>query len=97
MAQTLDEFLNEERERLAKFEAYWRASHAVAPNAYPMAMDDGNEGLWFEAWINFNADSDRPPKPGEYEPVPDGYVPPDDHAPDDHAPAARVNARRRRP
>lgn len=76
MAQTLDEFLQEERDRLVKFEAYWRASNAVAPNAFPMAMESGNEGLWFEAWINFNADSDHPPKPGEYEPVPAGYVPP---------------------
>lgn len=75
MAQTLDEFMKEERERLVAFEAHWRACHAVAPNAYPLSMDDGNEGLWFESLSTYGL-GDQPPAPGELEPVPEGYVPP---------------------
>lgn len=51
---TLDEFLQEQRERLSKFEAYWRKNNARDPDAFPMAMDEDNSGLWFEQFDFFD-------------------------------------------
>lgn len=48
MAQTLDEFLQEARDELVSFERYWRDQHEKSPDAYPMKMRDGDEGLWWE-------------------------------------------------
>lgn len=48
MAQTLDDFLQEAKEEIARFEEMWRTEHEKNPEAYPMEMPDGNEGLWWE-------------------------------------------------
>lgn len=48
MAQTLDEFLQEAREEIVRFEKMWHQEHEKNPEAYPMKMADGNEGLWWE-------------------------------------------------
>jgi hypothetical protein len=48
MSQTLDEFLEESRNELIKFESDWRKKNSENPEMYPMEMRDGNEGLWWE-------------------------------------------------
>ena len=48
MAQTLNNFLHEAREELIRFEKKWREEHDNNPEAYPLEMSDGNEGLWWE-------------------------------------------------
>ena len=48
MAQTLDEFLKEQREELDRFETLWREWHDKDPNMFPLVMQDGNEELWWE-------------------------------------------------
>lgn len=48
MAQTLDEFLQEAREELVRFEKTWLEEHNKDPEHYPLVMKDGNEGLWWE-------------------------------------------------
>ena len=48
MAQTLDDFLQEARDEIVRFEKEWREQHEKNPVAYPMEMLDGNEGLWWE-------------------------------------------------
>lgn len=54
MAQTLDEFVAEAREQLARFEKHWREEHAKDPEHYPMQMETGNEGLWWEFLQTFD-------------------------------------------
>lgn len=48
MAQTLAEFIEEAKKELAKFEKMWREQHAKNPENFPLKMEDGNEGLWWE-------------------------------------------------
>lgn len=56
MAQTLDDFLKEAREEIARFEKTWREEHEKDPETYPLEMRDGNEGLWWE-FLRINAET----------------------------------------
>ena len=59
MAQTLDKFLEEARAEIVRFEAMWRAEHAKNPEAYPLELPDGQEGLWWE-FLSTNGDNCPP-------------------------------------
>lgn len=48
MAQTLDEFLEEAKAEIVRFEKMWREENSKDPMAFPMKMPDGDEGLWWE-------------------------------------------------
>lgn len=61
MAQALDSFVSEIEGDLAAFKVDYLANHKVNPEHYPLDMADGNEGLWFEMFIDFCAN--RPAKP----------------------------------
>ena len=56
--QTLDEFLKEARQNIDDFEIMWREMNKYNPERYPMAMKDGNEGLWWEMLNEFDGDKD---------------------------------------
>ena len=43
---TLDEFINEEAQRVARFRDAWREANAIAPAAFPLTMPPGE---WDEA------------------------------------------------
>ena len=44
MSQTLDEFLEETKKEIDKFEKMWRKENKKDPEKYPISMSDGNEG-----------------------------------------------------
>ena len=46
--QTLDDFLKEARDDIDVFERTWREKNTESPESYPLLMEDGNEGLWWE-------------------------------------------------
>ena len=53
--QTLDEFLAQARKNITDFEAMWLEKNKLYPEEYPMAMKDGNEGLWWEMLNEFDS------------------------------------------
>lgn len=53
MAQTLDQFSQEIKERLAEFEAVYRKKADENPEHYPLSLDDNNAGLWFEFFSGY--------------------------------------------
>jgi hypothetical protein len=48
--QTLDEFVDEQKELLDKFEKEWLNAHAKAPESFPMTMLKGD---WDESLYDF--------------------------------------------
>ena len=54
MAMTLTEFVLEEQDKLPKFEIWWVTMNKKDPDSYPMSLADGNEGLWFEQFQDFD-------------------------------------------
>jgi hypothetical protein len=56
MSQSLQSFIAEEKEKIVLFERYWLENNAVNPDAFPMEFPDGNMGLWFEQYTEFNSD-----------------------------------------
>lgn len=50
---SLAEFADETRADLDKFVADYKAKHAESPERYPLSMAPGNEGLWFEFFLDF--------------------------------------------
>ncbi len=54
MAQTLDEFVADETERIKRFAEYWRKGNQENSETFPMKMADGNEGAWTEMLAIFN-------------------------------------------
>ena len=54
MSQTLTSFYIEQQEKLRLFEVWWIAQNKKDPDAYPMTMPDGNEGLWLEMLQDFD-------------------------------------------
>lgn len=54
MAQTMTEFVLEQQDKLQKFELWWVAMNKKDPDAYPLSMGDGNEGLWWEQLQDFD-------------------------------------------
>lgn len=55
MAQTVTDFVLNEKDRLQKFEIWWMAMNQKNPEIYPLSMVDGNEGLWWEQFQEFDA------------------------------------------
>ena len=54
--QALDEFLKQARQNIDNFEIMWRDHNARYPEDYPLAMKDGNEGVWWEMLNDFDGD-----------------------------------------
>lgn len=38
---------------LARFHAWWRTEHAKDPENFPLEMEEGNTGAWFEQFMAF--------------------------------------------
>lgn len=57
--KSLNQFVLEELQRVARFEAWWQEQHEIDPDAFPMSLEDGNEGPWHEQLATFE---DQPPK-----------------------------------
>lgn len=53
MPRSLQEFTTEMHESIRKFEKSWMIEHKKNPRNYPIIMQEGNEGLWFELFIDF--------------------------------------------
>lgn len=53
MAQTLDAFIAELRSDVERFEQAYRARVVEKPDQYPLSLPDGQEGLWFEFFMDF--------------------------------------------
>ena len=47
----LDEFLNKKREDLARFEKWWRESHPINPEEFPMEMGYSDWDEQFEMFV----------------------------------------------
>jgi hypothetical protein len=52
--ETLIEFREDVQTCLDEFVKYWRENHQKDPEKFPMAMKDGNEGLWWEMFLEFD-------------------------------------------
>lgn len=50
---SLEEFIGLEKERIARFEAYWKEMNKVDPVRFPMEFDSDNTGLWGEMLTMF--------------------------------------------
>jgi hypothetical protein len=59
MAQTLSSFMLEMQEKLTAFEIWWLEQHEKDPEAFPLTMESGNEGLWDEMFRDFNPDTEQ--------------------------------------
>ena len=55
MSQTLQEFLDEIKERLVSFEKFWVENNIKDPDDFPMEMKTGLEGLWWNFLEVFDA------------------------------------------
>ncbi|WP_316157793.1 hypothetical protein [Cupriavidus sp. BIC8F] len=53
MAQSLDAFIAELRGDVERFEQAYRTRMAEKPDQYPVTLPDGQEGLWFEFFMDF--------------------------------------------
>ena len=51
--RTLSQFVNEIRDQIDAFEAYWKACHVDSPAYFPMFFADDDEGQWWEQFIAF--------------------------------------------
>ena len=58
MAQTLDQFIAQQKKLLDGFADYWRDENAVNSKIFPLSMDDGNEGAWTEQLAEFGDGTD---------------------------------------
>ena len=56
MSLRLAMFVVNMQEELLEFEKKYHAKHEENPNNYPLIMQDGNEGLWLEFFLNFLED-----------------------------------------
>ena len=54
--QTLDQFLKQARQNISDFEVMWLMQNKRDPENFPMAMKDGNEGLWWEMLNDFDGE-----------------------------------------
>lgn len=45
---SLEEFIRLEKERLVRFEAYWKEMNKVDPDLFPMEIQSDNTGQWDE-------------------------------------------------
>lgn len=51
---TLDEFVEQERNRLEAFRLAWLKANSTHPNSFPLKMPEGDEGLWDESLSDFD-------------------------------------------
>lgn len=65
MALTLDQFIAQQKKLLDDFADYWRDENSVNSKIFPLSMEDGNEGAWFEQFSQFGdgTDPDKGNKP----------------------------------
>ncbi len=57
---TLSAFVEDEKLRLAAFERYWIKKNHENPKHFPLQMEDGNDGLWFEMLQVFRLEDETP-------------------------------------
>ncbi|MCW5156385.1 MULTISPECIES: hypothetical protein [Burkholderia cepacia complex] len=48
MAQSLDQFVAEVQKDITGFAAAYKKKAEEMPELYPLTIEDGNEGMWFE-------------------------------------------------
>lgn len=53
MALRLSIFVSDIQEQVLIFKEQYMIKHYENPNQYPLIMQDGNEGLWLEFFMNF--------------------------------------------
>lgn len=53
---TLDEFVEQERNRLEAFRLAWLKANSTHPNSFPLKMPEGDEGLWDESLSDFDGE-----------------------------------------
>lgn len=53
MAQTLEDFIKETKKDLDRFYRYWTFEWKQDPENFPLTMEKGNEGLWWEFFEEF--------------------------------------------
>jgi hypothetical protein len=53
--QTLQQFVAELREEVSGFYDFWLEQHKVKPQEWPLEMETGNEGEWWEQFIAYQA------------------------------------------
>lgn len=58
MAQSLDEFVAEIQQDIITFRREYIENNKEAPEMYPLKMKTGQEGLWFEFFMNHVQDGD---------------------------------------
>lgn len=51
---TLDEFLEEAKTDIEKFEWWWREKNKNNPDGFPLKFEDDNFGIWWEMLNDFN-------------------------------------------
>ena len=56
---TLDDYMDELRWNVARFEEHWRAKNKEVPAQYPMTMESGD---WDEQFVVFCGDPDSTPR-----------------------------------
>lgn len=49
----LDEFIKEQQIKLESFKKYWMENHKKDPESFPLEIPEGNCGLWYEMFENF--------------------------------------------
>lgn len=63
---TLDMFADDEHARIVAFRNRWHEANKINPEFYPLAMAEGNDGIWTEELISFDPedpfDMPEPPK-----------------------------------
>lgn len=53
MSLRLSMFVSDIQERVLGFKEKYMIKHYENPDQYPLIMQDGNEGLWLEFFLNF--------------------------------------------
>lgn len=51
--KSINNFVLAELQRVARFESWWKDQHDLNPEAFPLDMEDGDEGLWEEQLAAF--------------------------------------------
>lgn len=59
MAMSLDQFADEVRSSIEAFVADYRKNHEQNPEQYPLELPTGQEGLWYEFFMDFSGDDDE--------------------------------------
>ena len=56
MAQSLDQFVDEQTDALQEFKRYWEEQNKANSEQFPIEMPAGQEGLWIEMFLVFQED-----------------------------------------